>query len=572
MKRRTFWVLAGGVAVVAVSAAALGAVLLFVRSAGGGAPSFGGRSYLELSLGALPERPPADLGLPFERRPASLRTFVESLDRAAKDPQVTAVVVRPVGLHDAGWSRIQELRAALLRFRKSGKPAWAFIESCGNAEYYLASAADKIYALPSAIVGVTGLATEVTFFRATLDKLGVEAQFEGVGEYKNAPNQYTEKGFTAPHREQTEALLDSLDEQFVQALARGRKRTPEQVRAWLDGGPYDAREAQRLGLIDELRYRDELDERLEGATRATPSGYLGRGSGFAGFGRPRIALVYALGEIVSGPSATGPFGGEVAGSDTLAAALRQARNDDSVRALVLRVDSPGGSGAASDVIWREVQKTRRVKPVIVSMGDVAASGGYYIAMAGDVIVAQPGTITGSIGVFGGKFTLRGLYDKLGISKELVSRGRHAALFSDYRPWSPDERARVRALMESFYRDFVRRVAEHRGKTFDEADALARGRVWSGAQAHARGLIDRLGGLETAIAVAREKAGIPASQAVTLVELPEQKGLFDTFFESDEDAELAALRLLPAEARALLRWAAGATPGPIARLPFDLRVR
>jgi protease-4 len=571
MKRRTFWVLAAGVALVAIGAAAVGLLALALRGASGGPGVWGGRAYLDLTLDGLPERPPAELGLPFERQPPSLRTFVESLDRAAADPGLTAVVVRVGNLGDAGWARVQELRDALLRFRRSGKPAYAFLEGAGNGEYYLASACDKIYAVPTAIVAVTGLAAEVTFFRATLDKLGVEAQFEGFGKYKNAPNQYTETGFTAPHREQTEALLDSLDRQFVEALARGRKRTPEQVREWIDAGPYDARDAQRVGLVDELLYRDELETRLEGAGRVTAAGYARGGGGF-GFGRPRIALIYALGEILPGRSSTSPFGGESAGSDTLAAALRQAREDGSVRAVVLRVDSPGGSGAASDVIWREMRETRRRKPVIVSMGDVAASGGYYIAMAGDVIVAEPGTITGSIGVFGGKFTLRGLYDKLGISKEIVTRGKSAALFSDYRPWDDEERARIRAMMESFYRDFVGRVAEHRGKTYDEADALAQGRVWSGAEARQHGLVDRLGGLETAIGVAKEKAGIAPAQDVALVVLPARKGLFDMLFERQEDAEIAAARALPAEARALLRWAAGTSAGPIARLPFDLRVR
>lgn len=570
MKKRTFWVLAAGVALVAIGAAAVGMLALLLRGAGG-VPALGGRSYLDLALDGLPERPPAELGLPFERQPPSLRTFVESLDRAATDPGVSAVVVRLGGLGDAGWGKIQELRDALARFRRSGKPAYAFLEGAGNAEYYLASACDKIYAVPTALIAVTGLATEVTFFRATLDKLGVEAQFEGFGKYKNAPNQYTEKGFTAPHREQTEALLDSFDQQFVQALVRGRKRTPEQVREWIDGGPYDARDAQRLGLVDELLYRDELEARLKGAGRVTPAAYVRGARGF-GFGRPQIALVYALGEIVSGRSSQSPFGGESAGSDTLVAALRQARASGSVRAVVLRVDSPGGSGAASDVIWREVRETRRSKPVIVSMGDVAASGGYYIAMAGDVIVAEPGTITGSIGVFGGKFTLRGLYDKLGIRKEIVARGRNAALFSDYRPWSDEERAHIRAIMEAFYRDFVGRVAEHRGKTFDEAEALAQGRVWSGAEAKQRGLVDRLGGIETAIDVAKEKAGIASGQDVALVVLPARKGLFDMLFEREPEAEIGAVRALPVEARALLHWAASASAGPIARLPFDLRVR
>ncbi len=567
MKKRTFWLLAGGIALAAVGAAAVGLFVVLMRSGGG---SFGGRAYLELTLEGLPERPRA--GLPFERESASLGTYVQSLDQARQDQRVTAVVLRANSLGDAGWARVQELRDAVLRFRKSGKPVYAHLESCGNDELYLASAADKIYAVPTALIGLTGLASEVTFLRGSLEKLGVEAQFESIGEYKNAPNQFTEKSFTPPHREQTEGLLDSLDRQFVEALARGRGRTPAQVREWIDAGPYDARDAQRLGLIDELLYRDQLEARLEGASRVTPLAYARGASGFSAFGRPRIALIYALGDIAPGRSASGALGGESAGSDTLSAALREARSDDGVRAVVLRIDSPGGSGQASDVIWREVRETRRKKPVIAPMGDLAASGGYYVAMGADVLVAQPGTITGSIGVFSGKFSLRGLYDKIGLSRETVARGRHATLFSDYHPWDASGRAKVHDLMAAFYRDFVGKAAEHRGKTYEQADALARGRVWSGQDALERGLVDRLGGLDAAIEVAKEKAGLRADQSVTLVVLPARKGLLELLLERQEEAEAAAAAaVLPRPARALLHWATVVGSGPVARLPFDLRV-
>jgi protease-4 len=258
-----------------------------------------------------------------------------------------------------------------------------------------------------------------------------------------------------------------------------------------------------------------------------------------------VALVYAVGEIVSGESQDGPFGGSgFAGADTVAAALRQAREDRAVKAIVLRVDSPGGSGTASDVIWREVRLARKAKPVVVSMGDVAASGGYYIAMAGDAIVAQPGTITGSIGVFGGKFSLRGLYDKIGITRETLTRGRHADLFSDYRPWDEEERAKVRGLMEAFYAEFLRKAAEGRKMSEAEVDAVAQGRVWTGAEAKQRGLVDELGGLSDALALAKQRAGIARDEEVALVVLPERKGLLDLLLEN-RDAD--ALGLLPGDA-------------------------
>jgi protease-4 len=423
--------------------------------------------------------------------------------------------------------------------------------------------------VPTALLEVTGLSAEVTFFRGTLDKLGVEAQFEGVGKYKNAPNTYTEKGFTEPHREQMSALVDSIFKEYVSAIAESRHMTPEQVEALLDEGPYDARSAQKAGLVDELLYQDQLDERLKGSDRVTPVRYIRKARGFGLDGRPKIALIYAVGEITGGESQTSPFGGEFMGSDTVAAALKNAREDDDIKAIVLRVDSPGGEGTASEVIWREVELARKEKPVVVSMGDVAASGGYYIAMASDAIVAQPSTITGSIGVFGGKLTLKGLYDKVGVSKEILTRGRHSALFSDYRPWSEEERSKIRVLMTDFYRDFVKRAADGRKKTYDEMHALAQGRVWTGTEALNHGLVDDLGGLEVALKVAKQKAKLGDGE-VRLVVLPERKGFIETLLQHQEDSAQVAI---PAELRSLLRWASLFGEGrPLTRLPFDLSIR
>jgi protease IV len=574
MKRRTAWVLVAGVAAVAVGAAAVGAVALVLRGQKGQSASWAGRSYLYLNLNEeIPEQPPTELPTLLERRPPTLRTLVAGLDRAAADSKVTAVVLRVSILPDSGWGKVQELRDAITRFRKSGKPAYAHLEFVGNKEYYLATACTSIYAVPSALLDVTGLRSETTFFGGTLDKLGVQAQFEGVGRYKNAPNQYTEKSFTEPHREQMEALLDSVYEQYVTAIRESRKKSPEEVQAIIDGGPYNAVDAVKAGLVDELLYEDQLQEKMQDAGRLSPGRYV-RGAGRGGFGldsRPKVALVYVVGEIVPGESLASPFGGQVAGSDTVAAALRQARRDGDVKAIVLRVDSPGGSGTASDVIWREVILARKEKPVVVSMGDVAASGGYYVAMGSDAIVAQPGTITGSIGVFGGKFALRGLYDKLGITKEVLARGQHADLFTEYRPWTDDERQKVRSLMVAFYEDFLNRAAEGRKKTRDEVDAVAQGRVWTGTEALHHGLVDRLGGLDVALALAKERARIGADQEVQLVVLPERKGLLETILERQEDG-LGDVRV-PRDVKSLLRWSRLLGDGGLmARLPFDLRIR
>jgi protease IV len=574
MKKRTAWVLVAGVAAVSIGAAAVGALALLLRGRGG-STSWTGKTYLYVDLGEeIPEQPPAaELGSFLEKRPPSLRTLVESMDRAAGDPKVSALLLRVSVFPDAGWGKVQELRDAVSRFRKKGKPAYAYIELSGNKEYYLASACDKIYAVPTALLDVTGLSAEVTFFRKTLDKLGVQAQFEGVGKYKNAPNQFTETGFTDPHREQMDALLDSLYEQFVKAIAEGRGRSFQEVQRIVDSGPYDGRTALKAGLVDELLYEDQIEEKVQNLGRVTPGRYvrsLSRGFGFDT--RPKVALVFAVGEIVPGESHGGPFGGEgTAGSETVAGAIRRARNDDDIRAIVLRVDSPGGSGTASDVIWREVIQARKRKPVVVSMGDYAASGGYYISMGSDAIVAQPGTLTGSIGVFGGKFSLRGLYDKIGVSREILTRGENAAFFTEYRPWNDAERRKIRGLMEAFYRDFVTKAAEGRQKTYDEIHALAQGRVWTGAEAHRIGLVDHLGGFDVALSVAKQKAGIKKDQDVALVILPERKGLLETFLERQEDG--VSLDSIPRDIRALLRCLTVLSQGePLARLPFDLVVR
>lgn len=573
MKRRTAWILVAGVAALALGAAGVGALALVLRG-GAKATVFGKDkdAYLALDLsGEIPEQAAGDLGFLFESSPPSLRALVESLDRGATDPKIKGAIIEVGGLSDSGWGKVQELRDAIARFRKSGKPAYAYIEFCGNREYYLATACSKVYAVPSSLILVSGLAAEVTFFRRTLDKLGVQAEFEGVGKYKNAPNQFTEDSFTEPHREQTEALVDSLYGQYVAAIAHSRNKTPQQVRALVDQGPYDGHSALAAGLVDELIYRDDLETRIKHADHMTPGRYVRASRTFGFDGRAKVALVYAVGEIVSGKSGSGPWSGGLVGSDTLARVIREARNDEQVRAIVLRVDSPGGSGTASDVIWREVGLARKVKPVVVSMGDVAASGGYYIAMNGDAIVAEPGTITGSIGVFSGKFNLRGLYDKVGLTKEIVARGRNATIFSDYQPWSAEEKARMRSLMTSFYGEFVSKAAAGRKKTVEEIDRVAQGRVWTGAEALKVGLVDRLGGLDVALALAREKAKIGKDEELNLVVLPERKGFFEMLMERQEEG--VSERLLPSELRAMAGWAARLSgQGPIARMPFELQVK
>jgi protease-4 len=570
--KRTGCFLAAGAGALLAGAAVVLAVGLLLR---GGAPPlarWSGPGYLSLEIeGELPERPASEWESFLESPRPSLHALIESLDRAADDPDIRGLLVRVAALPEAGWGRVQELREALLRFRESGKPCWAHLEFAGNKEYFLATGCSKLAASPTALLFLQGLAAEVTFFRGTLDKLGIEAQFEGVGRYKNAPNQLTERGLTPPHREQMEALVDHLYAEYVKGVAEGRGLDETRVRALLEEGPFVAEAAREAGLVDELLYRDQVEVRVGGAPRVRPGSYLRARRGLGLNGRPRLALVRAVGDIVHGESGTGPLGDGTVGADTLIRGIREAGRDQSVRAIVLRVDSPGGVGSASDAVWRELGIARRRKPVVVSMGDVAASGGYYIAMNADVIVAQPTTITGSIGVFSGKFSLRALYEKLGLTRGVVSRGGNAMLLSSWEPWTEEERRRIRRLNQAFYETFITKAAEGRGRTPEEIDAVAQGRVWTGTEAVDAGLVDRLGGLHTAVALAKEKAGIPASEEVQLVSLPEEKGLFELLRERRE--EDVGLRLLGPEARALLRLAAVfGDQGPLARMPFELRVR
>ena len=573
MKRRTAWVLAAGLAAVAVGAAAVGAVALIVRS-GGRAPVgwSGGGAYLSIDLGGpLVEQPSPEWTEVFKASRPSLRALVEAIDRAAQDSRVKGLVLR-VGPLDAGWGRVQELRDAVVRFRLTEKPCWAHLQFAGNLEYYLATGCSHIAAAPTGLLNVSGLSAEVTFFRGTLDKVGVEAQFEGVGRYKNAPNQFTETGFTGPHREQMESLVDSLFEQYVSAVADSRGLDEAAVRAAIDEGPFDASDALDAGLVDELLYRDEVEAKVPATERVGPTRYLKDLAGFGFDGRPKLALVYAIGEIMPGESSWGPLGGSgSAGADTIIRGLRQAAEDTSIRAIILRVDSPGGVGMAADAIWREVGRARQHKPVIVTMGDAAASGGYYIAMNADVVLAQPGTVTGSIGVFSGKFSMRGLYEKIGLSHETVRRGRHAGLFSSWDPWTEEERAKIRALNESFYETFITKAAEGRDRTPEEIDLVAQGRIWTGAQAVENGLVDGLGGLVTAVDFARERAGIRAHRPVRLVVLPARKGVLDALLR--RQSEDATVQVLGPRGAGVLEWVTRlGGQGPLARLPFDLRIR
>ena len=501
-----------------------------------------GPLILELDLtDGIAEGPPADpLSALLTMRRTRLQDLLDGLRRAAADDRVRALVVK-VGGSRIGLAKVQELRAAIGDFRRSGKPAVAWAESFGdfvhgNVPYYLATGFDRIYLQPSGTLGLTGVAVEQVFLHGALEKLGIGFESAKRYEYKSAPDQLTESGFTGPAREATARLAESVTEQLAGAIAAGRGLSVEQATSLLSRGPFLAPQALAEGLVDGLMYRDEVYDRVrrEAGPDATLL-YLQRyqrtqslsdlprrlGNSVQGIAPGQherfVATIYAHGTIRHGRSGRGGPGGSGLGSDTVAAALRAVGADDGARAVVLRVNSPGGSYTASDVIWREVVKLRAAgKPVIVSMGDVAASGGYFISAPADVIVVQPGTITGSIGVFMGKPVLRDLFGRAGLTTDSITDGAGAAnatMFSSSRPFSEAEWARVNEWLDAVYADFTEKVASGRRMPADRVHELARGRVWTGADAITNGLADEAGGLREAVAIARKRAGLPADAPV-----------------------------------------------------------
>jgi protease-4 len=483
---------------------------------------------LELDLTeGLAEEPPADpLSAMLTMRRPRLADVLDGLRRARTDDRVKALAVK-VGGRRIGLARVQELRNAIAEFTRAGKTSVAWAEtfgdfSPGNVPYYLATAFSRICLQPSGDLALTGVSLEQWFYRGALDKLGLDYQVGKRHEYKNAADRLTEHGFTGPAREAMGRLAESVTSQLAEAVAARLDIPADQARGLIDRGPYLAADALSARLVDALAYRDEVYDDLRKS--AGPDAYLlylgryQRARSLAERARKlplpaqdAVALIYATGPVRRGRSGRGPLAGGAMGSDTIAGALRAAAADSRSRAIVLRVNSPGGSYVASDAIWREVVRARQAgKPVVVSMGDVAASGGYFIAMAADSIVAQPGTLTGSIGVLAGKPVTTSLLERAGVTTDSVVEGPHADMFTTTRPFSDEEWGLVNAWLDRIYADFTQKVASGRDMTVAQVDHIARGRVWTGADAAERGLVDHLGGLDDAAALARRKAGLPDS--------------------------------------------------------------
>jgi protease IV len=582
-----------GVLAVLIFVVLLG-VAMIVTTFRKGEPSIRDNSVLALRVaGSLPDYSPDDPFKKFFGGPdQSLTGLVMQFKKAKADKRIKAILL-DINLSGIGWGKAEEIRDAIKDFRSSGKPVYAFMELGLNKEYYLATACDKIYVPPPGELFVNGLAADVMFFRGSLDKLGIYPDIYQIGKYKSAGDTFTQKQMTDAHREYINSLLDDLFNRYVQTIAEARKKTPEEIRMLIDNAPYNGPKAKEVGLIDEVAYRDEVEKQIKaslgyketdeftpvrGEYRDVSPESLGLNKG------ERIAVIYATGDIGSGRSENSPSGDQSIGSDTLAKAMTDAANDKSIKAIVLRVDSPGGSGLASDIIWHAVENANQKKPVVVSMSDVAASGGYYISASAAKIVAQPSTITGSIGVVAGKPVMRGFYDWLGISNEYVLRGKTAGMFRETEKFSDEERVKFEEWIKTtYYQDFVPKVAKGRKKDAQYIDSVGQGRVWTGGQAKERGLVDEFGGLDRAIEVAKELAKIPADKGVQRVILPYQQTFIQQLLSSGNDnsntqiaQQRAMLATLPEDARRAFRFMAlmerMKNGEAMTVLPYDIRVK
>jgi protease-4 len=537
--------IAGGVTLAVVLVAIIG-IALMAESLG--KPSVSNNSVLVLKVsGELPDYAPLDstaklFGIVQQQ---SLTDLVTHLRKAKVDSRVGAVLL-DIEFSSIGWAKADELRDAIKDFRASGKPIYSYMELGMNKEYYIATATEKIFLPPAGDLYVNGFAAEAMFYKGSLDKLGIETDVVQIGpKYKNAPDQYTRKEMGEGQREVINAILDEYYGRFTGAIAEERKLPFEDVKTVVDNAPYHADEAQQLKLIDGALYRDQVYEELKNRLgykasdklrtvsgneyREIPSDSLGLNNG------ERIAVIYAAGAINIGSSRSSAFGGEMVGSDTIVRAVNQAAEDSSIKAIVLRVDSPGGSALASDIMWHALENAKAKKPVVVSMADVAASGGYYIACNANKIVAQPSTVTGSIGMFMGKPVVKGFYDWIGVSNEYVMRGKNAGIFRETEKWTPEERAKMENQAKKvYYGDFVPKVAKGRNRSDAEIDALGQGRVWTGMQAKQNGLVDEFGGLEKAIEIAKNLANIPADKEVRRANFPEPRPYLETFFGGGGD--------------------------------------
>ena len=503
-------------------------------------PVVADNSYLYIPLsGSISEYlTPDPLAGALGRSVLDIKKIRDVLEKAQVDERVNGVVLQ-IEMLQTGYAKIQELRNLIQNFRQSGKPIFALLgpDMAFTKDYYVASACDSVFMPPSANLFLTGVSTEITFYKAFFKKFGVHAEFAQIGKYKNSPDVYTRSSMSKPHREVMTDILNRLYADLVATIAQSRRLSKTEVEHLInDFGGFTGREALKAGLIDRTGYLPDFVQSL-GSSHKKPArlsaiDYAGvPASSLKIRNKSRIAVINCVGVIAGGSDSNNPYFGKMMGSETVVKNLEKAAKSKFIKAIILRIDSPGGSATASEAIWHAIRKAREKKPVIASVSDYGASGGYYISMAADTMIAAPNSLVGSIGIFAGKFSFKGVYDKLGLNSETIQNGKNAGLFSVMQPWSKSERKIIDRLIADFYRDFVRKAAEARQMTFEQVDGLARGHVWTGAEAVENHLFDSRGYFYNAVNAAMEMAHIDSAESVRLIYYPKEKSMLDELFNT-----------------------------------------
>jgi protease-4 len=507
-------------------------------------------SYLVVNIGgSYTEAPPAGLVSQLIGSGQQILTdLLLQLRKATVDTRLQGVVVKITPI-EMDFAQVQEIRGALQALKEAGKRVVAWVSGegdSGNYEYYLASVADRVYFTENTILPLIGLRSTAIFLGGLWENLSIDMQVEQIKEYKTFGDFLAGKSMSEAHREMTTTLLNSLHEQLLTGIAEARGLPTTLVRAFIDAPTLTPEDFLTAGLIDGIVYFEDLVEELvptpeQLVSLATYHGVKPASVGLVG--GPKIAVIYGVGAVSSGESDWGVTGNAM-GASTIIDAFTAAVQDDKIKAIVFRIDSPGGSALASELIWQAIARAKKTKPVVVSMSGVAASGGYYIASSATKIVAHPATLTGSIGIVFAMPSVQGLLDKFGINTATLERGQYARLFDPSKTWSPEERQHIRRLLEALYRTFTRRVATGRGLSPEDVDRLGRGRVWTGSQAKDLGLVDELGGLSTALRIAKEETGMPVEEGVRLVFYPKPKRLLETLLEHLTGQVTATVALPP----------------------------
>ncbi|MBE0660247.1 MAG: signal peptide peptidase SppA [Bryobacteraceae bacterium] len=511
-----------------------------------------------------------------EQEPLTVPELYTVFERAAKDPRVKGVYLRPAGI-GAGWAKVEEIRRGIERVRKAGKPVYAWLRAPRLKEFYIAAAADRVYLSPEDLLDVKGLRIEATYYKGTLDKLGVKMEVEHAGKYKDAGDIFTRTSMSPETRESMSSILDDLYSRVIAGVAAGRGKTADEVRSLMDEGPFLAPVAKSKGLVDELNYETAARKAITEKAKVKESGFVKDRAYLAAAYSPktegkrrRVALLVAQGDIVRAGS-TSLFGEEMLlEPGKMSSLARDIASDRTIDAVVVRINSPGGDAVASDEILAAMKELSKKKPLVISMSDLAASGGYYMAMTGDPVVAEAGTLTGSIGVIYGKPNIKGLYEKLGISADTLTRGKHAGIDSAVEPLTPEGRAKLREGVDFIYAGFLRKVAEGRNRKVEEIEPNAQGRVWLGSQARERGLVDELGGLSKALELAAAKAKFGKDDDIRITVYPRKKSFIEQLLNlpdaSMSKADPAAAWLRSKVPAGTAAWLSG---GMLRVMPFSV---